>query len=481
LPAFNLRGQGVLIGVIDTGIDYTNPSFRKLDGTSKIAAIWDQTIESENQYPQEIFYGTVYLQEQINQALSSENPLEVVPSTDDNGHGTMLAGIAAGNEDLENGVSGVVPDAELIVVKLKQAKQNLREFFHIPEDELCYQENDLMWATRYIVETSRRLGRPVSICIGLGTSQGSHDGRGPISSLLNFYGDFPGNSITVSAGNEGIMRRHFYSTIDPSIGFSTVELYVGENEHSFSMELWGTAPTTYSIDILSPAGEFIPRLVEELNLFREISFIFENTIIYITYEMVETVTGDALILMRFENPSSGIYRFRVYGSGDIMGSFHIWLPMGGFISENTYFIQPNPFTTITTPGNADVPITATAYNMNNMNFYPSASRGFTRINMAKPDLAAPGVEIITPTLAHDFAMLDGTGAAAAHTTGIAAMLLEWGIVNENYPGIDTIEIKKFLIRGAIRSELYNYPSPEWGYGIIDIYNVFEVLRANYQS
>ncbi|MDF2941798.1 MAG: hypothetical protein K0S01_656 [Herbinix sp.] len=480
LPAYNLRGQGILVGIIDTGIDYTNPLFRREDGSSKIVAIWDQTIDSEDQYPLGMFYGTEYLQEQINLALSNENPFAILPSVDDNGHGTMLAGVVAGNVDSVNNFSGVVPDADLIIVKLKQAKQNIRDFFYIPEDAFCYQENDIMWATRYIDNMSKQLGQPLSLCIGLGTSQGSHDGRGHLSGLLSETGDFPGVAVSVSAGNEGNKRRHYFSTIDPTIGYDTVELNVGEGEHSFSMELWGAAPTTYSIDILSPSGEYIPRLTESLFLNRKISFIFENTTVFIDYEMVEAITGDQLILMRFQDPAPGIYRFNVYGRGDLIGTFHIWLPMGGFISENTYFTQSNPYTTITTPGNALVPITATAYDVINSNLYSGAGRGFTRLSLAKPDLAAPGVNVLTPNLEQGYSMSTGTGVAAAHVAGIAAMLLEWGTVREVYPGIDTVEIKKFLIRGAIRSDIYQYPNPEWGYGILDIYNVFEVLRANFQ-
>lgn len=269
-------------------------------------------------------------------------------------------------------------------------------------------------------------------------------------------------------------------TIDPAVGFSTVELNVAEGEHGFSMELWGAAPTTYSIDILSPSGEYIPRITEDLFFNRQISFIFENTIISIDYEMVEALTGDQLILMRFDNPMPGTYRFQVYGRGDLMGSFHLWLPMGEFISEDTYFVEANSFTTITSPGNAAVPITASAYNMNNMNLYPRAGRGFTRINTAKPDLVAPGVGILVPTLEKGFTTANGTGIAAAHVAGIAAMLLEWGVVGKTYPGIDSVEIKKFLIRGATRSDIRQYPSPEWGYGILDIYRVFDSLRANFQ-
>lgn len=480
IPAFNLRGQGVLIAIIDTGIDYTNPVFRREDGTSKIVAMWDQTIDSENQYPQGFFYGTEYTQEQINQALNSDNPLNVVPSVDDNGHGTMLAGVAAGRENPENNFSGVVPDADLIIIKLKQAKQNLRDFFLIPDGVDCYQENDLMWATTYAVDISRQLGRPLSICFGLGTSQGSHDGRLALSTMLSIAADFSGISIAVSAGNEGNMRRHYFDTIYPAIGYSIVELNVGEGETGFSMSLWGAAPTTYSVDILSPSGEYIPRIVERLRVNREINFIFEDTTIFVDYEMVESQTGDQLILMRFQNPTPGIYRLQVYGRGDLIGAFHIWLPMGNFISANTYFVQSNPYTTITTPGNAAVPITVTAYNTDNGILYPGASKGFTRINTVKPDLAAPGVNIISPNLEQGFSAVTGTGVAAAHVAGISAMLLEWGIVRGAYPGIDTVEIKKFLIRGARRSEILEYPNRDWGYGIVDIYHVYEVLTANFQ-
>lgn len=481
LPAFNLRGQGVLVGVIDTGIDYTNPIFRREDGSSKIVALWDQTIDSEDRYPAGFFYGTQYMQEQIDQALSSDDPFSIVPSVDESGHGTMLAGVAAGRESPENDFSGVVPDADLVIVKLKQAKQNLREFFRIPESVTnCYQENDLMWAITFLVRIARQLDRPLSVCIGLGTSQGSHDGRLALSTMLSIIADFPNISIAISAGNEGNKRRHFFDTITPDIGYSVVELQVGEGETGFSMALWGTAPTTYSLDILTPTGEYIPRIVEGLRLNRQINFVFEDTTIIIDYEMVEVQTGDQLILMRFQNPTPGIYRFQVYGRGDLTGSFHIWLPMGNFISENTYFLQSNPYTTITTPGNAVVPITVTAYNADNGVLYSGASKGFTRINTVKPELAAPGVNIISPNLEQGFSVSTGTGLAAAHVAGIAAMLLEWGIVRGAYPGMDTVEIKKFLIRGAKRSEFLQYPNRDWGYGIVDIYHVYEVLISNFQ-
>ncbi len=479
IPAFNLRGSGVLVGLIDTGIDYTNPVFLRNDGTTRIAAIWDQTIESER-FPENFNYGTEYFASDINQALNNTDPYSIVPSVDEIGHGTMLAGIAAGSEIEDSNFSGVVPDSELVIVKLKQVKQPLREFYILPEGVPAYQENDIMWASQYIIEFARRLQRPVAICIGIGSSQGSHDGRDALSALLSVQGDFPGVAISIAAGNEGNMRRHYFSRVDNQIGYSTAELNVGENEPGFTMELWGAAPNTYSIDILSPAGEYIPRIAEGLRVNREINFVFERTRIYVDYQLIEAQTGDQLIFMRFVAPSPGIWRFQVYTRGDLEGSFNIWLPMNEFISESTFFLQSDPYTTITSPGNGLIPITATAYNPTNKNLYQRASRGYTRINEIKPDLAAPGVNIQAPTLQHGFTEISGTGAAAAHTTGVTAILLEWGIVRNNDPGIDSMGVKKLLIRGASRSPTQTYPNRDWGYGILDIYNVFDLLRAEVQ-
>lgn len=475
IPDFNLRGQGVLIGMIDTGIDYTNPIFIKSDGTSKIVKLWDQTIQSEIEYPQKILYGTEYNNEKINLALKSKNPFEVVPSIDEIGHGTMLAGIVAGNEVLSNNFSGVVPDADLLVVKLKQAKPALRTFFEIPNDVPCYQENDIIWAVEFLTSTALSANRPISICIGLGTSQGSHDGRGPLDNLLYYIALFPNTCISVAAGNEGNLKRHFFSKIDPKQGYSTLELKVGDNESGFLMELWGTTPDTYSIDITSPTGEYTPRIEESLKVNRTINYIFERTVIHIDYQIVETHAGDQLILLRFHNPTSGIWKFNVYSKGNLPGAFHVWLPMGNFISQNTYFIQADPNTTITAPGDSISLITVTAYNPINTQLYPEASRGYTRINVVKPELAAPGYNVVAPTLEHGFANFSGTGIAAAHTSGITAMLLEWGVMKENYPVINTQIIKEYLIRGAKRDNNLEYPNKEWGYGIIDVYGVFNTL------
>ncbi len=476
IPNFNLRGQGVLVGIIDSGIDYRNPIFRKADGTTRIAAIWDQTITSGN-FPEGTFYGTEYTSEQINVALQSDDPLSIVQTADEIGHGTMLAGIAAGNDVPESGFFGIAPEAELVVVKLKQAKRYLRQFFIIPEDVPCYQENDILFAIDYIMRVAINLNRPMAICIALGSSQGAHDGRGTLSSYVSLVAENIGYGFIVAAGNEGNGRRHFQGMIDPNTGFDTIELFVGENEPGFSLEIWGNSPGLYSLDILTPSGEYVPQINPRFDENRDISFIFEQTEIFVDYQIIESQSGDQLILIRLRNPSTGIWRFGVYGRGDLATGFNAWLPMANFISENTYFIRSDPYTTILSLGNARVPITVTAYNTEDGSLYLNASRGYSRTGVIKPEIAAPGVNILAPTPEQGFATVTGTSASAAHTTGVAAMLLEWAIVRGNQPNLNTLDMKIFMIRGARRELDIQYPNRDWGYGILDVYEIFDSLRA----
>jgi len=476
--ALNLRGEGVIIAIIDTGIDYTNPIFQRPDGTSKILYIWDQTINT-GPSPPDANFGTIFTREQINQALASNDPLSVVPSMDENGHGTMLAGIAAGNDVEEEGFYGVAPDADLLIVKLRQAKQPARNFFLIPDNVVCFQENHIMWAVQYCNDVARQLNKPLVICLGIGSSQGPHMGRTPLSVMINLIADLPDRAIIVSAGNEGNLGRHYYGVIDPSIGSNTVELNVDESDTGFSMELWGDTPGIYSIDILSPSGEYIPRIPPALRVNRVISFIFEKTMLYVNYHTIESETGDQLILIRFENASPGIWRFNVYGHGDLATGFHMWLPMGNFISRNTYFIQPDIYTTVLSPGMTSYAITVTSYNPANNNLYVNSSRGYTRDNFVKPEIAAPGVNYLAPTLNRTFQPFSGTSVSAAHTAGVAALMLEWGTVRGNNPGMDSNVLKNFLIRGARRRTNLVYPNRDWGYGILDIFSVFENMREDY--
>lgn len=476
IPNFNLRGQGVLMAIIDTGVDYTNPVFQNADKTTRIAAIWDQTIASETMQ-EGIKFGTVFTREQINNALQSEEPYRIVPSKDENGHGTMVAGIAGGSEVPGSSFAGVAPEVEFVVVKMKQAKKFLREFYFVPEQTVCLQETDFLFALEYVLSVANEFKKPLVICVSVNASQGSHDGRSLTGRYLSSVATRSGTGVVIAAGNEGNARRHFYGIVDPAIGYQVVDLNVGANEKGITMELWAQSPSILIIDILSPSGEYIPEITALRNETREISFVFEPTIIYLNYSIVETESGDQLILIRLSNPSPGIWRFKVYETGDLITGFHIWLPMEGFISNNTFFVQSDPYTTILGMGNAQIPITVTAYNDADDSLYLNSSRGYTRLGAVKPNVAAPGVNVSGPTLNQEFIDFTGTSIAAAHTSGVVAMILEWGVIRGNLIGMSTVEINKLIERGARRELDVEYPNPDWGYGILDVFNVFDSLRG----
>lgn len=476
IPVLNLRGQGVLIGIVDTGIDYTHEAFIQADGTSRILSIWDQTIQ-DGPSPEGFNIGTVYSNEQINAALQADVPFSLVPTRDEDGHGTFLAGIAAGNRNEEASFTGVATDSEIVVVKLKKAKAYLKEFYRIPPTADAYQGNDIMLGVSYLLSVAAEYQRPISICIGLGSSQGAHDNYGIMSLFFNDVARRNGVAVSVAAGNEG-SRRHHVSGIVTSQQADTVELRVGPNEYGFTMELWGNTPNVFAIDMLSPTGEYIPRIPARLRESREIRFILEETVVNIDYFLIAAESGDQLILLRFLRPTEGIWRFRIYASGDFDLGYNIWLPIHLFISEDTYFTTPDPDITITAPGNTSLPMTVTAYDVSNDSLYANASRGFTRDGGIKPDFAAPGVNLIGPAPNNRYLAMSGTSIAAAHNTGISALLLEWGITLGFFRQMSTIEIKNFLIRGATREALTDYPNKAWGFGRINIYNSFLGLRGD---
>lgn len=493
-PALNLRGQGVLMGFIDTGIDYTNPYFRSSSGNTRILSIWDQSIEGpgipgENAY-QTINYGTEFTREQINEALGSENPYDVVPSRDANGHGTFLTGIAAASPSPDGSFQGAAPESELVIVKLKPAKPYLRDFFLIPEDADAYQENDIMMGIKYLELCSYKERKPLVIFLGLGTNSGSHEGSSPLGNVLRTASHFLGVIPVVAAGNEAGRSHHFMGKLENNQNFQDVEIRVAEGERGFVAELWALNPEIYTVGFISPSGENIERIPIVLGKESEIRFLLEPTVITVNYQNTLPGSGNQLIFMRFQAPTAGVWRIRVYNNLFLSGTFHIWLPAHGLISPETVFLNPNPYTTITEPGNSTACITAGAYDHKNGSIYIHSSRGYNLLNQVKPDLTAPGVNLTGPgvpppaafasgrDISYPTVTKSGTSIAAAITAGAVANLLTWGIISGNQLALDSAAVRSFLIRGAQRSPAYSYPNQTWGYGTLDLYQSFLALRES---
>lgn len=479
IPAFGNQGQGVLIGFVDTGIDYQNPLFRKEDGSSRILGIWDQTLETGAPDPVNGFqalYGTQYSREEIDQALAAPDPLALVPSADENGHGTFLASVAAGGEDPDQDFTGAAPRASIAMVKLKPAKAYLRDFYLIREGADAYQENDIMMGVAYLLHLARRFSMPLVICLGLGTNQGSHVGKSPLGLYLDDINIYAGTAVITAAGNETGYGHHYRAVTRPGETLQTVELNVGEKDSGFSMEFWAQDVDIYRVGFISPTGEVVdplPSSTEEENVIR---FLVEQTEITVYSSIVNTATGSQMIFIRFKDPMPGIWNLTVSSALNVTGAFHIWLPSRGFISDTTYFLRPDPDTLVTGPGNSQYALTVSAYDHTTGGIYIHSSRGFSRSGQIKPELAAPGVNITGAGLRSGFVQRSGTSAAAAHAAGAAAILLHWGILERNDPFMNTSAIKTYLIRGAKRNPALTYPNREFGYGTLDLYQAFLRLR-----
>lgn len=468
-PPLSLKGRGVIIGFIDTGIRYQLDVFRNETGGSRILSIWDQTIQT-GEPPEGFLYGTEYTREDIDRALQSQNPLAVVPTTDENGHGTAMASAAAGSI-LNQGLTfrGAAPEADIAVVKLKGAKQYLREYYAIADNAAAYQENDVMEAVKYLERMAGIFQRPVVIVLGIGTNMGDHMGNSPLSSYLGKIAVKRSRAVVVCGGNEGDKEHHYSATMPEE-----VEMRVEENTKGFCMELWGDRIDIYSVRLRTPGGEVTPVIDFRNGSDSNYDFLFDRTLIYTRFSLTEKRSGNELIFLRFQNPTPGIWTIIVSPSGEerVRGSgrFHIWLPITEFIDGGVYFLEPNPNVTLTEPSNAQNVITVSTYNGITGSWFSESGRGFTADDLIKPDLAAPGVQVSTI-----LGNRTGSSMAAALTAGCVAQFMEWSIVEGYAPYVGSRSIKSLFIRGAVRENNVTYPDERWGYGKLNISGTFEAL------
>lgn len=474
-PTLSLQGSGVLIGFVDTGIDYQNPIFRNLDGSTRIVGLWDQTIQ-DGEPPEGMFYGTEYVETEINEALRSENPLMAVPSRDENGHGTFLASLAAGGVNEENQFIGAAPDSQIAVVKLKSAKQYLKDFYLIRTEAPCYQENDIMLGITYLNQLADRLGLPLVICIALGTNMGSHTANSPLTSLLDIYGNIANRAVVIGGGNEANQRHHFLGQAQNQNDVKRVEVRVGENTTGFCMELWSDALNLLAVSVISPSGEQTYRFPIRSEETDSYTFVLERTTVTVDYKVFVERLNAELVFFRFINPTAGIWTIVVEPIQVQEGQFHLWLPVTEFLENEVYFIQSNPDYTITEPGSTLSGMTVGFYDGDNNSIAIQSGRGYTRSERIKPDFAAPGVNVTGAGARNQFVLRTGSSIAAGITAGAAALIMEWVVYRLQQKTIDSSQIRNLLVLGTEKRQNEIYPNREWGYGRLNVYNTFETIR-----
>ena len=465
----SLYGEGILVAIIDSSIDYAHPDFRNGDGSTRILALWDQTIDSEElngenasffYAPPEGFYiGTEFTEEMINTALVQENIQErrrIVPSVDVSGHGTHVAGIACGNGRLSNGrYRGVAPLSNILVVKLGDI-----EGVSFPRT------TRMMEGVEYAVHFAEKMGIPVAINLSFGNNYGSHSGNDMVADYLNSIATRWKSSICTGTGNEGNTGRHAEGVLREGEE-QEVSMAIATAETSVNVQLWKEYQDSFSVEIIAPDNQ---RLRLENNENRVIIERFGDCILAINYgtpspfQLLQEIYMEWIPLENYI--PSGIWRFRLIPEKIKAGRYDFWLPAGNYLQSSTRFLKPSPSTTLTIPSTTNRFITVGAYNGNNGQIAPFSGRGYTRNNQIKPDVVAPGVDIMSAAPNNSYTMRSGTSMAAPFVTGSAALLLEWGIVKGNNPYLYGENLKAHLIRGAEPLLNEDVPSEKQGWGAV---------------
>lgn len=459
----SLRGKGTLIGIVDSGIDYENAEFRNEDGTTRIVSLWDQSVNGRP--PAGYLAGTEYTREQIDAALATEDKevrRQMVKTSDVSGHGTAVAGIAAGNGRGSEGrrFRGAAPEAELIIVKMEA-----------PREGGFPRTTELMRGVDYIVRKAVELRRPVAINISFGNTYGSHDGTSLVERFLNDIADMWKNVICIGSGNEGASAGHVSGKVRRQIS-ETVELAVQQREPALSIQIWKSYVDEMGVSVISPSGRQAGPFYEFLGAQR---YILGDTELLIYYGEPKPYSVKQEIYLSLlpgkQYIESGVWKIVLTPGRIVDGEYQMWLPTQTSLNMGTAFLQPNSMSTLTIPSTASLAVTVAAYDARTFSYADFSGRGpagmYEGENVLKPDIAAPGVRVTAPVPGGGYQSFSGTSFAAPFVTGSAALLMEWGIVRGNDPYLYGEKVKAYLRKGAKQLAGYErWPNALLGYGAL---------------
>ncbi len=476
-----LSGSDVLIGIIDSGVDYSHPDFRNADGTTRILALWDQTIaagsvpdvrggetEAVLGAPEGYRLGTEFSGEILDLALAQPTErerYEVCPSRDLSGHGTHVAGIAAGNGRASAGrYRGVAYQSGLVVVKLGN-----------PQEGGFPRTTELMQAVDYCLGVAERAGKPIALNLSFGNSYGSHSGTSLIETFLNDMSSRQRSAIVVGSGNEGAAAGHTSGRLD-SGQTADIPFAVSPYETAFGLQIWKSYVDEMAVSVVHPDGTVAGPILPIQGPQR---FSMGRTEILLYYGEPSPYSPYQEIYLDFlpvrEYLDNGTWNIRLTAQTVVTGAFDLWLPSGGVLNSGTGFLFPVEETTLTIPSTAAKVITVGAYDARTNQPAAFSGRGYTReTDQVKPDLVAPGVDIVSCAPGGGYTSRTGTSMATPFVTGGAALLMEWGIVRGNDRYLYGEKLKAYLLRGANRTRIparggaegTGYPDPQLGYGTL---------------
>ena len=478
---FSLFGQGVLTAFLDSGIDYTLPDFCNADGTTRIRALWDQSLTPREgeKAPEGYDIGVEYTSEQINEALRAQTlpeRMRLVASRDTSGHGTAVAGITAGNGrggfsgSMSGGngnapvsgygaYAGVAPESELLVVKLGN-----------PAADGFPRTTELMMGLDYVIRKALEYRMPVAVNISFGNTYGSHDGASLLERFIDDISNMWKSSICIGMGNEAASAGHTSGKFNDAREV-TIELAVQDSQPSLNVQIWKEYVDVVDISLISPSGIRIGPVQEVLGSQRFTAGQTEILLYYGEPSPYSTAQEIFLDFLPRENYiSAGVWRIILTPRKIVAGSYELWLPSEGVLNRGTGFLNPTGDTTLTIPSTASRVISVGAYDALTFSYADFSGRGPLRgvtEFVSKPDIAAPGVNVITTASGGGYTQVSGTSFATPFAAGGAALLMEWGIVKGNDPFLYGEKVKAYLRRGARALPGFDvYPNPQVGYGAL---------------
>ncbi|WP_099336216.1 S8 family peptidase [Clostridium cadaveris] len=467
----DLKGTGVTVAIIDTGIDYLNEEFCDINGKTRIKFLWDQTLKPAK--GENVSFGRVYNSEEINRAIEAKknnlNPYDIVPSIDKDGHGTNMAGIV-GARGVNPTIRGMTPECDFLIIKLAQAN-SYNNFF--PTNVNKYNVAFIISALEYAKDYALTQNKPTVILLPLGTNNGNHKGKHILDSFIQSISQNVGIVVVSGSGNEGIQDSHVSGLLEKKGDTDSIELIIAPNQKNMLIEIWVDLPNIIDVEIISPSGETTGLIPAILNLNKKYVFTFELTDISVYYYLPEEYTGDELIRIYLRNLQEGIWRIRVTLKLGDRATYNAWILQKGLTVPGTRFTSSDSYGTIMIPSDSPAVITAAAYNQNNNNLLAYSGVSFRNQYINNIDFAAGGVNTLTVGLNNKVDIINGTSLSAAVGAGACCLLFQWGIVNKNYPYMYAQSMKTFLSRGTLERRGDVYPNPQWGFGILNIYKLFE--------
>lgn len=470
-----LTGKGVLVAILDSSIDFYNENFRNADGSTRIEALWDQSIEPDPEAglepPEGFEAGVEFTKEQIDAALARGNETEarrLIPTVDVSGHGTAVAGIlAAGGTVEEPFRKGVAPECSLLIIKLGAQRENA-----FPRT------TEIMRGVTYALRKARELQMPLVINLSFGNTYGDHRGNSLLERFLDNAAETGRTSVVVGSGNEGASGGHVEGVVKPR-QTERVELAVAEYERSLNVQLWKYYQDVLDVVLITPDGERIEIPMDEAGAYRYQSGESE-LLIYVgqplPYMVFQEVYIDFIPTTDSSYIQAGVWAIELIPRNIVYGGYQFFLPSSTTRGESTRFFRESPKVTLTVPSTALKVISVGAYDIYTGGVADFSGRGYvfrqllgnrsdgleegfieevtdgtkipTLIDTVKPDLVAPGVDIETVSARGGYTRVSGTSYATPMVAGAAALLMEWGIVRGNDPYLYGEKLKAYLIKGA---------------------------------